>query len=101
MIFKILDDFKKSIFLDNNEKYFVKNIRKNIKKNTFSNNIIFINIAMDYFHLVQVNFLLQNKKYEKYKIVGIWNYNITPNWKNKSYILEKLINLKNNFKFFF
>ncbi len=56
---------------------------------------------MDYFHLAQTSFLLQDSKYENCKIIGIWNYNITPNWKNKSFVLEKLISLKNNLKFFF
>ncbi len=101
MIFKILSDLKKSYLLDKNEEYFVRNIKKNKKEKNYSNKVIFVNVAMDYFHLAQTSFLLQDKKYENYNIIGIWNYNITPNWKNKNYILEKSISLKNDLKFFF
>lgn len=101
MIFKILSDLKKSYLLDDNEKYFIKNIKKNQKDKNYSNKAIFINVAMDYFHLAQTSFLLQDKKYENHNIIGIWNYNITPNWKNKNYFLEKSISLKNTLKFFF
>ena len=47
--------------LDDNEKYFIKNIKKNQKDKNYSNKAIFINVAMDYFHLLKQVFYCKIK----------------------------------------
>ena len=97
MIKFFLNYLKNNFFLDKNEKKFIQkfsNIKK--QKNYNNNKVIFVNIAMDYAHLAEISFMLQNKKFYDSKIVGIWNYNIHPSWKN-SYLKERLISIKNFF----
>ena len=101
MFIKIFNEFKKDFFLNKNEKKFIKNLNKIRKYNSYNNKNIFITIATDYFHLCQTSFLIKSSKYKDYNIIGIWNYNISPNWKNKNFMLELLVTIKNKIKTYF
>ena len=88
MIKKIIIELKNSFFLNKNEQYFID--KSNSIKSFKNNKTIFLGIQMDYAHLTQATFLLQSNKFKDHKIIGIWNYNISPSWKNKYYLIGKI-----------
>jgi len=98
MIKKIIIELKNSFFLNKNEQYFID--KSNSIKSFKNNKTIFLGIQMDYAHLTQATFLLQSKKFKDHKIIGIWNYNISPSWKNKYYLIEMMVMIKNKLKIF-
>jgi hypothetical protein len=63
-------DFKNRIFLNEIEKKFIKK-NKNLQERN-SRKIIVVQITEDYFCLINTLFLLKNKKFSNYKLVGLW-----------------------------
>jgi hypothetical protein len=59
------------VFLNEDEKNFIKKI-KNEKKSYDSNNVIIIHIVEDYYSLIHTYFLLKENSFLNHRLVGLW-----------------------------
>jgi hypothetical protein len=61
-----------NIFLDFNEKNFIKN--KNLRKFDVKKKNILIELSLDYYYLCYYKLLISDKKLSTYNIIGLWPY---------------------------
>ena len=64
-----------NLFLDKNEKIFIKFNKKNYKKKKIKKQkYILIQIVSDYYFLSYYKTLFLEKRFDDYKIIGLWPY---------------------------
>ena len=60
------------IFLDDEEKKFIKLNQSKYKRNILSNDYIFLEITNNHFSLIHNTFLINDKKFKNKKFIGLW-----------------------------
>ena len=86
---KKIKDLLKVIYLDENEKFFIKKNKLNIKRFDKKKKNIFIEIDEEYYYLIYYKNLIKSGKLNKFNIIGIWTR--TQHTLKKSKFLEPLI----------